>query len=295
MPPAARSAISSTASSSAVRPSSARIRRSLPLDLLDGQRPEGEALQARDDGGADVGRVGRAEDEQHVVGRLLERLEEDVPALLDALDLVDDEDLPAQVGRRGVDARQQLAHVVDLLFDAASISTTSRARPSRIDDAGRAGVAGLAVHDVGAVDRLGQDARHRGLARAARADEEEAMGEPVEADGVAERLDDHVLADDLVEASARASVDRAPCGGRRGGRRGGVLGTAAVKSARPAGSGRHCRATARAVDRGCRAEGELPCTLRRPKASAHPPWRSTRTRPVRGTRRSALIAASFRT
>ena len=59
--------------------------------------------------------VGRAEDERDVVGRLLERLEEDVPALLDALDLVDDEDLAPQVRRGGVDARQQVAHVVDLV------------------------------------------------------------------------------------------------------------------------------------------------------------------------------------
>ena len=52
---------------------------------------------------------------------------------------------------------------------------------------------------VGAVDGLGEDARHRGLARAARPDEEEPVGQPVEPDGVPQRLDDGRLADDLAE------------------------------------------------------------------------------------------------
>ena len=50
-------------------------------DLGHGQPPEVEALDAREDGRPDPAAVGRAEDEDDVVGRLLERLEEDVPAL----------------------------------------------------------------------------------------------------------------------------------------------------------------------------------------------------------------------
>ena len=74
----------------------------LAANLLLGEWPEREALQARDDGWSDARRIGRAEDEQDVGRRLLERLEEDVPAFLDALDLVDDEDLALEVGRRVV-------------------------------------------------------------------------------------------------------------------------------------------------------------------------------------------------
>ena len=53
----------------------------LAADLAHGQPPEVEALDARDDGRPDLGAVGRAEDEDDVVGRLLEGLEQDVPAL----------------------------------------------------------------------------------------------------------------------------------------------------------------------------------------------------------------------
>ena len=90
--------------------------------------------------------IGRAEDEQDVGRRLLERLEEDVPALLDALDLVDDEDLLAQVGGRGVDARQQLAHVVDAVVRCGV----------ELDDVQRAAVA-----DRHAATRTCRQARRR--------------------------------------------------------------------------------------------------------------------------------------
>ncbi len=70
----------------------------LAADLLLGQWPEGVPLQARDDRRPDARGVGRAEDEEHVGRWLLERLQEHVPAFLDALHLVDDEDLLAQIG-----------------------------------------------------------------------------------------------------------------------------------------------------------------------------------------------------
>ena len=114
-PPRARATSATRVGLDASRPSASRMRSSLPSISARRERSEREALEARDDGRADLARVGRAEDEEDAVGRLLERLEEDVPALLDALDLVDDEDLAAQVGRGRVDARQQLAHVVDLV------------------------------------------------------------------------------------------------------------------------------------------------------------------------------------
>ena len=112
-----------------------------------------------------------------VLGRLLERLEEDVPAFLDALDLVDDEDLALEVGRRGVDARQQVAHVVDAVV-GSRVELDHVERAALADgDARLARVVRLAVDRIEAVDGLGDDARHRRLARAARADEEQAVAD----------------------------------------------------------------------------------------------------------------------
>ena len=142
------------------------------------------------------------------LGRLLEGLEQDVPALLDALDLVDDEDLATQVGGGRVDARHELAHVVDLVVrGGVELDDVERTAVADGDAAG-AGVTGLAIAQVGAVDGLGQDAGHRGLAGAARPDEQEGMADAPEADGVAQRLDDRLLADHLGEGlGAEAPID----------------------------------------------------------------------------------------
>ena len=93
MPPAARWAIRSSASSVIDRPSASAMRRSLAVICFSGSGRKVKRCSRRDDCRSDARRIGRAEDEQDVGRRLLERLEEDVPALLDALDLVDDEDL----------------------------------------------------------------------------------------------------------------------------------------------------------------------------------------------------------
>ncbi len=242
----------------------------LARDLVHRQRPEREALQARQDGRPDLARVGRAEDEDDVVGRILQRPEEDVPAFLDALDLVDDEDLAAQVRGRGVDARQQLAHVVDLVV-GGRVELDHVERPALADRrAGLAAVARLAIDRVGAVDRLGQDAGHGRLAGAARSDEQEAVGQPVEADGVAQRLHDRGLAHHLAEGlGPPAAVD-------------GLVGSRAghpwmIRPGVPTPGGR--------------VAVHPPST----ETFACPHGRSARIRPVRGTRRAALIAASFRT
>ena len=208
MPPAASRATRAIASSSAVGPPP-RHPSELALDLRHGQRPEVEPLDARQHGRADLARVGRAEDERDVVGRLLERLQEDVPALLDALDLVDDEHLPPRGRRRRRDARQELAHVVDLVV-GRRVHLDHVERAAFADrDAGLTGVVGLAVDGVVAVERLGDDPRHGRLAGAARADEEQPVRDLVEPDGVAEGLDDRFLADDLAERlRAETAVDR---------------------------------------------------------------------------------------
>jgi hypothetical protein len=53
--------------------------------------------------------------------------------------------------------------------------------------------------EVRAVDRLGEDARERRLAGAARPDEQDGMADALGTDRIPKRLDDRFLADDLGE------------------------------------------------------------------------------------------------
>ena len=82
---------------------------------------------------------------------------------------------------------------------AASISTRSRVVPSRIETHASHAVAGVAVLQIGAVERLGQDPGKGRLAGAAGSDEEDRVAHAFCADTIAKRLDDRVLADDLGE------------------------------------------------------------------------------------------------
>ncbi len=145
---------------------------------------------------------------------------------------------PGGYGRRS--RRSRTASMPRLL--AASISMRSSVVPSRIETHDGHAVAGVAVLEVGAVDGLGEDPRERRLAGAARPDEQDGVADPVGADGVAEGLDDRLLADDLAEClGAPAPIERLV----RDGRRHDLL-------------------------RSGRDGVELPCTLRRPgRSRAH--------------------------
>jgi 3',5'-cyclic AMP phosphodiesterase CpdA len=147
-----------------------------------------------------------------VVGWLLERLEQDVPAFGDPLDLVDDEHLAPKVRRRRDDRAQQLADVVDPVVrrrvELGDVERTTL--PDR--DARRAFVARLAVAEVRAVERLRDDPGDGRLASPARTDEQEGMGYPFGSDGVPEGRDDRLLADDLAERlGAPAPVEGLMC------------------------------------------------------------------------------------
>ena len=186
----------------------------LALDEDRRQRPEIEALDAREDRGTDLAGIGGAEDEQDVRWRLFKRLEEDVPALRDALDLVDDEDLRGEVRRRRVDPGQQLADVVDPVV-RGGIELHDIERAALADRVARgARVARLAVRDVRAVDRLGEDPRERGLARSARTDEQIGVAGPAGPQGVADRGHDGVLADDVLEALGPPAAIQRLVGGK---------------------------------------------------------------------------------
>ena len=268
MPPAAWRATSAMASGSAVPAVGLEDRRQLALDLGDGQRPEVEPLDARQDGRPDLRCVGRAEDERDVVGRLLERPEQDVPALLDPLDLVDDVDLAAQVGRGRPRPLEQAR-----ACRRPCCSTPRRARRRRAPGPPgsprrrRTDVARVAVLEVRAVERLGDDPGHRRLARPARPDEQQGVGDLARPDGVAERRDDGVLADDLAERlGAPAPVQgkvRTPSGGA-------TLPVFSSGSTPRSESGSKVRYAVH------------PPSIGRSRAHAS---RAARTRPFRGTRR----------
>ena len=329
MPPPARRAMRSMASGRRAAALRLEDAPQLAPDLVLRERPEGEPLEPLTDRRADLAGVGGAEHEQDALGWLLERLEQDVPALLDALDLVDDEHLAPQVGRRGVHPGHQLAHVVDAVVGCrVELDDVERAALADGDAVG-ARVARLAVAEVGAVDRLGEDPRGRGLAGAAGTHEQQPMPQPPEADRVAKGLDDGPLADHLAERlGPEPSVDRQVRRGRarfagrlvghhhlgsgyadrplgRAGRDGHRTGARRPAGSRDRGAfaDRLRPGVTAAVDReGASRTGRcpggreyLPCTLCRPRRPWAHPERSARTRPVRGTRRAALNAASFRT
>ncbi len=180
----------------------------LALDLGDGETPEVVALHARQDSRPDLAGVGRAEDEHDVLRRLLERLEQHVPAFLDPLHLVHDVDLAVEVRRGGQCARQELAHVVDPVV-RGGVHLDHIERPALADrDAGLAPITRFAVAEVRAVERLGDDPRQRRLARAAGPDEQEGMGDLVQSDRVPEGVDHGLLTDDLAERlGAPAAVE----------------------------------------------------------------------------------------
>ena len=184
-------------------------------DLLQRRPLEVEALAAVGDRRHHLVRLGRGEDEDGVRRRLLERLEEGVPGLLGQhVRLVEDVDLPVAAGRRVGDPLAQLADVVDrAVGGGVHLDHVDRG-------AGGDRQAGLALAAGGdgraaalAVERAGEDLRHRGLAGPARADEEVGVVDLALLDRVAQGADDVLLADDLVEgAGPVAAVE----GGRLG-------------------------------------------------------------------------------
>ena len=150
------------------------------------------------------------------VGRLLERLEERVPGVAgDLVGLVEDVDLAPEVAGRIGEPVAQLADLVDAAVGGGVDLEDVEGRPLADRDAGLADVARVAVLEVRAVDGLGEDPGQRRLAGPARTDEQDRVGDAVGPDGVAQRLDDRLLADDLAEGlGAPASVERLVRGGR---------------------------------------------------------------------------------
>ena len=113
--------------------------------------------------------------------------------------LVEDVDLVAPLGRLEHDPLTDLPDVVDAAL-RRGIHLDHVERGSRGDrDARLAGAVGGRGGTGRAVERLREDPRHRRLAGSARPGKEVGLTELLALDRVAERADDGLLADDLVE------------------------------------------------------------------------------------------------
>ncbi len=169
-------------------------------DLVRRGAREVEALTTVDDGRHHLVGFRRREHEDRVRRRLLEGLQEGVPCFAgEHVGLVEDVDLPGPLGRRVADPLTKLADVVDrAVRGGVHLDHVHRAavgdRDARLADATRS--QGRAVD---AVERAGEDLRHRGLARPARADEQVGVMDAIALDRVAEGANDMLLAHDLGE------------------------------------------------------------------------------------------------
>ena len=175
----------------------------LPDEHLHLDAAEVVALAAAADGLLDRAGVGGREDEVDVGRRLLERLEEGVGGLaLDFMGLVDQVDLEVGpgVGRAVAGVLTQVPDVVDAAVRCGvHLDEVEVAALVEGDAVGRIGgrLTGVVVAED---DRLGEDAGGGRLAGAAGAGEQVGVDGLVLADGVAQRLDDDILPDDVGEA-----------------------------------------------------------------------------------------------
>ncbi len=156
-------------------------------------------LAAGTDGGRHHLRVGRGQHEHHVVGRLLQRLEQRRRRLLGELvDLVDDVDLPGPTGGAVRHPLEQAPHLADAPVRGGIQLEDVDRRAARDLRTRGAGVAGLAVFTPGgAVERLGQQPGRRRLAGAALPGEQIGVPDPAFSDGVAQCGAQRLLADQL--------------------------------------------------------------------------------------------------
>ena len=169
-------------------------------ELRQSRTGEDERLAARPDGLKDLGEVGRAEDEDEVGRRFLDQLQERVPGgVRELVRLIEDVDLVTALGRLEDDPVADLADVVDPALRGGIHLDDVQRRAGGNRDTRVADLVRRRRRSRLAVERLGEDPRHRGLARAARAGEEVGLPELAKLDRVPQRPDDRLLADDVVE------------------------------------------------------------------------------------------------
>jgi len=170
------------------------------LDVARQDAPEREALAAGEDRGQHLVQLRRGEDEHQVLRRLLQNLEQRVERRgREHVHLVNDVDALFDLRRRVHRLIPQGAHAVHAVV-GRGVHLRHVEERARLDaHARRAGVAGVTVLRILAVDRLGEDLGAGGLARAARAGEQVRVGEPPLGDLPPERRGDMLLSDDVGE------------------------------------------------------------------------------------------------
>jgi len=132
--------------------------------------------------------------------RLLEDLEQGVEGVARKLvRLVEDEHPVAIAHRQDAGDLAQFADVVDAAVRGSVHLDDVEGEAAGDLPARRALAARLRRRTVLAVERLGEQARRRGLADAAQAGEQVGVGDLAGGEGVLERADDDVLADQVFE------------------------------------------------------------------------------------------------
>ena len=166
--------------------------------LVEIHRPKAELLAARGDGGRNLVRFGGAQDEDHPLGRLFERLQQRVEGFVgDLVGFVDDEDFVAVARRAVADVLAQLAHFVDAAVGGRVDFDHVRRIAGRDFEAAGADAAGLSGGPFDAIQAARQNARDGGFAGAALARKDVAVRDAAAANGVLERGPDVLLADQL--------------------------------------------------------------------------------------------------
>ncbi len=183
------------------RPPGCRSRRGSPGGA-GGDQPERVVVGPRADRADDLVRLGRGEHELHMLGRLLDDLQQGVEALRrHHVRLVDDVDLVAALGRPVAGPLPQVTGVVDApvagrvdLDDVDGPRAAAGQGHARVADPARLGGRALL-----AVQAPRQDACTGRLAAAARPREEVGVAHPARAQRLHERPRHVVLADDVGE------------------------------------------------------------------------------------------------
>jgi hypothetical protein len=145
-------------------------------------------------------RICSREDEFHVLGGLFQRLQHGVERVAGKLvHLVDHVHLEAPLGRRVLRRLEELAHLVDARVGRCVDLQQVDEAPGVDLDAGGAPAAGRRGDARLAVEALGEDARERRLADAARAGEEIGVVQALRVERVAQRAHDVLLPDQARE------------------------------------------------------------------------------------------------
>ena len=158
------------------------------------------ALAARKDRGGHLLQLGRGEDEDQMLGRLFDDLQQRIEGRdRKHMHLVDDIDALFYGRGREDGFLPQGADVVDAVVGGSVQLDHIEDRAIGDTAAGGAFSAGVAVHRVLAVDRAGEDARTGRFARSPRANKQIRVREPRCTHLVLQGLGDVLLADDVVK------------------------------------------------------------------------------------------------